>query len=244
MDYRLGLMCGIDLPIPSLQLLLHQPKIKEIAMIGEEEFFIGVQCLCIDKKNITKDERVLSEISNFQVFMTMMMDKESASRKKSVQQVLTLLFPDTQTLFTPNGCIFKTGDQVTVVDDNNFEELQSLLKWTFCLNKKSDELPEYNPKGKKAQEIADKIMRGRARVAKIKGQDKESIFTKYLSILTVGLNSMSLNELMELTMFQLYDLMERYQLYIAWDIDLRSRMAGAKPEKSPDNWMKNLYKDN
>ena len=54
MDLRLGLMCGIDLPIPELQATIHQPKIKEIAFVGEKDFFLGVQCLCIDKNiNIT-----------------------------------------------------------------------------------------------------------------------------------------------------------------------------------------------
>ena len=84
-------------------------------------------------------------------------------------------------------------------------------------------------------------MRGRKRVAQIKGQDNVSIFSQYLSILTVGLSSMSLQELMNLTMFQLYDLVERYQLYINWDVDMRARLAGAQPEERPDNWMKNIH---
>ena len=84
-------------------------------------------------------------------------------------------------------------------------------------------------------------MRGRKRVAEIKGETNNSIFASYLSILTIGLNSMSLDDLMNLTMYQLYDLYERYSLYINWDIDIRSRLAGAKPENQPDNWMKNLH---
>ena len=94
---------------------------------------------------------------------------------------------------------------------------------------------------KKAQEIAEKLMRGRKRVAEQNGQANASIFSQYLSILTVGLSSMSLQELMDLTMFQLYDLVERYQLYISWDIDIKSRLAGAKPDDKPDNWMKNIH---
>jgi hypothetical protein len=44
-------------------------------------------------------------------------------------------------------------------------------------------------------------MRGRQRVAELNGSANASIFSQYLSILTVGLSSMSLQELMELTMF-------------------------------------------
>jgi len=52
---------------------------------------------------------------------------------------------------------------------------------------------------------------------------------------------MSLSELMDLTMFQLYDLVERFGLYSSWDLDVKSRLAGGKPDKEPDNWMKSLH---
>ena len=99
----------------------------------------------------------------------------------------------------------------------------------------------FNPADKKAQEIAEKLMRGRQRVAEQKGSADVSVFSQYLSILTVGLNSMSLQDLMDLTMYQLYDLIERYMLYVNWDMDVRCRLAGGKPDSQPDNWMKTIH---
>jgi len=52
---------------------------------------------------------------------------------------------------------------------------------------------------------------------------------------------MSLDDILDLTIYQLYDLVERYSLYMNWDIDIRSRLAGAKPDQKPDNWMKNIH---
>jgi hypothetical protein len=52
---------------------------------------------------------------------------------------------------------------------------------------------------------------------------------------------MSLNDAINLTLYQFYDLIERYSLYINWDIDIRSRMAGAKGDKPIENWMKNIH---
>ena len=48
-DSTLALMTGVDIPIPELQIALHQPTIKEISYIGESDFFIGVQLLAINK---------------------------------------------------------------------------------------------------------------------------------------------------------------------------------------------------
>jgi hypothetical protein len=85
-------------------------------------------------------------------------------------------------------------------------------------------------------------MRGRARVAAQKGgQNNVSLFSQYVSTLTVGLSSMSMKDVMDLTVYQLYDLVERYMLYINWDIDMRSRLAGAKPDSPAENWMKNIH---
>ena len=241
MDWRLGLMCGIDLPIPDLQTTIHQPKIKEIAFVGEKDFFLGVQCLCIDKNVIANQgESLLVNTNNFQIFMTMMKEKEMVEKKDSVINVLSLVFPKYRTLFTPRSIILQ-GDTQIMIDDSNFEILQEYLKEIFCFKSSMSQDLGFNPANETAKKIADKLMRGRQRVAELNGSADASIFSQYLSMLTVGLDSMSLQDLMDLTMFQLFDLVERYQLYINWDIDIRSRLAGGKPDGKPENWMKNIH---
>ena len=241
MDLRLGLMCGIDLPIPDLQTTIHQPKIKEIAFVGEKDFFLGVQCLCIDKNVIANQgESLLVNTNNFQIFMTMMKEKEMVEKKDSVINVLSLVFPKYRTLFTPRSIILQ-GDTQMMIDDSNFEILQEYLKEIFCFKASMSQDLGFNPANETAKKIADKLMRGRQRVAELNGSADASIFSQYLSMLTVGLDSMSLQDLMDLTMFQLFDLVERYQLYINWDIDIRSRLAGGKPDGKPENWMKNIH---
>ena len=241
MDLRLGLMCGIDLPIPDLQTTIHQPKIKELAFVGEKDFFLGIQCLCIDKNVIANQgESLLVNTNNFQIFMTMMKEKEMVEKKDSVINVLSLVFPKYRTLFTPRSIILQ-GDTQIMIDDSNFEILQEYLKEIFCFKSSMSQDLGFNPANETAKKIADKLMRGRQRVAELNGSADASIFSQYLSMLTVGLDSMSLQDLMDLTMFQLFDLVERYQLYINWDIDIRSRLAGGKPDGKPENWMKNIH---
>lgn len=241
MDLRLGLMCGIDLPIPELQATIHQPKIKEIAFVGEKDFFLGVQYLCIDKNIIVNQgESLLVNTNNFQIFMTMMKEKEMAEKKDSVINVFSLIFPKYKTLFTPRSIILQSDTQI-MIDDSNFEILQEYLKEIFCFKSSMSQELGFNPANDTAKKIADKLMRGRQRVAELNGSANVSIFSQYLSMLTVGLDSMSLQDLMDLTMFQLFDLVERYQLYINWDIDIRSRLAGGKPDGKPENWMKNIH---
>ena len=240
MDYRLAMMCGTDLPVPECQLIIHQPRIKEISLLGEQEFFIGAQCLTLNKSMFVQDKEVLENINNFQIFMMVMNEKEAKDKRNATQQVLQLLLPSYKVLFTPRTLIFSQEGQNTIVDETNFEFFQEVLKLVFCAKNGPMDQQSFNPQNQKAREIAEKLMRGRARIAAEKGGSNSSVLSQYLSILTIG-TSMQLQNLMDLTMFQLYDLIERYDLYINWDIDLRSRLAGGKPDKHPDNWMKNLH---
>ena len=239
MDIRLALMCGSDIPIPECQLTIHQPKIKEIALIGESDFFTGVQTFCIDKKILIQDKALLENTNNFQIFMTIIQEKETADKKLPVQQILQLFFPEYKVMFTPRSLVLRSERANVVLDENNFDYVQQAMSDICCLKSGNNE--NFNPQDAKAKEIADKLMRGRQRVAAQKGESNTSIFTQYLSTLTVGLNSMSLQDLMDLTIYQLYDLMERYSLYMNWDLDIRSRMAGAQADSKPENWMKNIH---
>lgn len=240
MDTRLALICGTDIPVPECQLVLHQPRLEEIAFIGEQVFFVGVQTLCLHKSMFIEDKVVLMTTTNFQIFMTIMNEKEVRDKKEAVISVLTLVLPDYTVLFTPNSLIFKKDDLMITIDEDNFEIFQQALREIFCMSDGPMDQQAFNPANKKAKEIADKIMKGRKKVAELKGTSNASIFSQYISMLTIGLH-ISMLEMTKLTMFQLYDLVERYGLWVNWDIDLRSRLAGAKPDERPENWMKNIH---
>lgn len=233
-------MAGTDIPVPECQVVLHQPSISDISFIGEEDFFIGVQTLCLSKTMFIEDERVLEEVNNFQIFMTVMNDKSTADKKAAVRKVLSLVLPKYTVMITPKTILVKDNADSFMIDEDNFEPFQEALKLIFCAKTGPMNQQAFNPANAKAKEIAEKLMRGRQRVAAQKGELNASVFSQYLSILTIGLH-IPLTELLKTTMFQLYDLMERYTLYINWDIDIRSRLAGGKPENQPENWMKNIH---
>ena len=242
-DYQLGLMTGIDLPIPELETVIHQPTIKEISYIGEQDFFIGIQLLSINKELYVQDEKLLNNVTNFDIFMAIMNEKQVAEKKMAVEQVFTLLFPQSKIIFTPRSMVLNQNEKDIIINEENFEALQRIVKMQFCLKGSGQE--QFNPSGEKAREIAKKLMKARQRVAEqaMSGENgsSHSMFTQYLSIITVGFSSTSLREACNLTMYQLYDLIERYTLYLNWKLDLKTRLAGGKPDHPAENWMKNIH---
>lgn len=239
-DISLALECGIDIPFPQGQLIIHQPTMEEIAYVGEKNFLIGIQCLCIDKnQQEIQDKSLLDNISNFQIFMRLMQDPEAKDKKDIIIDVFSLIFPLKQIAFLPRSILFQEqGMEPLMIDENNFEDLQELIKIVFCMDKTSN---DFHPKGDKAQEIANKLKRARERVAAQRsGESSTNVFSQYLSVLSIALH-LSLNECKKYTMYQLFDFIERYTLYTSWDMNIRSRMAGAKIDKQPENWMKPIH---
>lgn len=240
MDYKLSLVTGKDIPIPECQLILHQPSLEEISLIGEDDFFVGIQTLTLDKKMFIEDKNVLDQVNNFQVFMTVMNDKSTKDKQKKVIAVLQLMGLG-KAAFTPQSLILtdEKGES-HLIDENNFEALQGVLKAITCATDGPMDQQAFNPADAKAKEIADKLMRGRARVAAQKGGRGGSMLGRYISILSVGLH-IPLTYLTKYTIFQLNDSVERYMLHINWDLDVRTRLAGGKPESHPDDWMKSIH---
>ena len=244
---KLQLMAGVDIPIPELQTSIHQPSIKEIAYIGELEYFSVLSTFFFNKELLMAQNPQgasnLAPMSNFQIFMTMINDVK-AVQKEDVLSVFTLLFPGYIAQFLPRSIFFsntKTQHSFTI-DENTFDALQIIVQAIggYNMSSKDKEL-NYNPADEKAAAIAAKLMKGRAKVAALKGEGQGGTLSKYVSILTVALQSMSLQNCLDLTIYQLYDLIERYGLYVSWDLDIRSRLAGGKPDSKPDDWMKNIH---
>lgn len=242
MDSRLALMTGAPIPIPECQITVHQPTMEEISYMGEEDFFIGVQTLTLHKSMFVKEggKDVLDNISNFQIFMMVMSEKETADKKHCTMQLLSILFPGYQALLTPQSLLLTKDNESVIIDENNFDNLQEVLRLVFCANQGAMDQQAFNPANDQAREIAEKLMRGRQRVAAQNGASNVSIFSQYISTLAVGLH-LDVLSLKRVTMFQIYDLMERFILHMNWDLDIKTRLAGGKPDSQPDNWMKNIH---
>ena len=242
MDITLALMCGTDIPVPELQLVFHQPKLKEISYIGEDAFFKGLQLVTIDKNFLFQDNSLLEDTTNFQIFMTIIQDQNSgASKKEVVKNLFQLVFPEYSLIISPQSLLLKReGQDTIIIDDNNFLLFQEWFKKIFEVTS-GDGQQSFNPGNEKAEEIAKKLMRGRKIAAEQKGGDNSNIFARYISVLTIGLNTMSLDDVINLTMFQLFDLIERYSLHLSWDLDIRAKLAGGGSDSKTEDWMKNIH---
>lgn len=247
---ELILQTGEDIPFPEGQLIIHPPKIREISLLGEDNFFMGCSLLNFSKeKFLNEQDKVnLNNKTDFDILMSILNDNKVNSiseMKNNAVMVLALLFPNYEIQFLEDEISFlDEKNNKGKIDNLNFNEFKKTLSVILCI-KNVNKDSEYKPKGELARKIAEKLKKGKEKIAKQKGiQENISIFSRYISILSVG-EGKDKNSLCNLSIYQLYDEFERYQLKLAYDLYVKKILAGANPEKmeAPEDWMKDIHSE-
>ena len=214
---ELLLLSGNDIPIEEIHLLLHQPTIKEIALIGEDKFFSGCEFLRFTKEKLSSEDRNrLENISNFEIIMSIMREKNPNVQKQvaCAMMVLSLLFPtySIHMNYDKMSIDLQQEEMTFSLNKNTYDTFVKVLNEILFLEG-GDTSTDYNPSGNLARQIADKLRDRQAKLAAAKGNDnqKVAILSRYVSILAVGENK-DMNSLLNYTVYQLFDEFKRYQL--------------------------------
>lgn len=241
---KLLLLSGNDIPFPIAGITIHQPKLKEIALINEDTFWRGCQLLKFNKDILQdKVKNDLSNQSNFNIIMSMVQDRSIQSQKARINllSILALIFPNYKIKLGNNiiQLFHSESQEMREINDDNFQRFKEILNEMFYLKENEQ---QYNPSGESAKRIAEQLMKGRQRKAKLAPHSDEiSLLSRYASILAVG-QQKDLNSLMEYTVYQIMDEFTRYQLKLNYDSWDRYRRAGATGLKDPEDWLKDIYK--
>ena len=249
MNNELLLLSGNDIPFPEARLIIHQPTLKEISYIGEEQFFVGCGFLDFSKKILAEQDKTnLSNLDDFDIFMSII-NSDAQEVKKSVESaklVLMLMFPLYDIEVRKDAIVFFAKEQEQgSITRQNFTDFKKILRNMFNLKMGQSQEEEYNPVGTMSQRIAQKFKDRQAKLLKLKNENIEkenrgiNILSRYVSILAVGAQK-DLNELMQYTVYQLFNEFQRYQLKMQWDAYVQAKMAGAKDLEEVDNWMIDL----
>lgn len=250
MKNELLLLAGSDIPFPEARVTIHQPTLKEIGYIGEKAFFMGCGFLDFSKNLLNETDKTrLDKYDDFDILMSIMVNGENAAKNtiEYALSVLSLIFPLYEVSVRKDtvAIILTKDEQEFYIDKTNFSKFKDVIVTMFNLNPGGSDSDKYNPQGDMATRIAEKFKKRQEQLNKAKEEiDPEkgvSILSRYASILAVGLQK-DLNDLMQYTVYQLYDEFQRFQLKIQWDAYIQARMAGAKDLEEVDNWMIDLKK--
>lgn len=239
------LLSGNDIPFVKANLTIHNPTLKEIGYVGEENFLNGYQLLNVSKNFLPEQDKVnLDVISNFDILIAILRERNAVMQKNRscVFMVLALLFPSYAISLEKNSIVFKKEgtEEQTFINKENFDDFQKILKQMFSFGSGEQE-SDFNPSGQLAKKIAERLKKRHEKLAKLdKESTKVDIYSRYASVLSIGL-CQNLEDILNYTPYQLFDQIERYHLKQDYDIYLQAKMAGAKDMKDPEDWMKDVH---
>lgn len=240
---ELLLLSGNDIPFLEAQITIHQPTIKEIAYIGEEAFFTGCELINFSKNILSEQDKMsLEDKTNFDILIAILRERNAVMQRNRdcVEMVLALIFPWHTIEISDTAIVLRKDNEEAMITNNNFEEFKSIFNQMFSFSRDNN-TREYNPSGELAKKIADKLRKRQQKLAEIKDtKQKIDIFSRYVSILAVGEHK-DMNDLLNYSVYQLYDEFERYRLKDHYDMYISAKMAGAKDLKEVEDWMKDIH---
>jgi hypothetical protein len=187
------------------------------------------------------DKNNLKNLNDFDIFMKIIKqkNKDVARSVDAAFMVLDLIFPLYEISVRENLIILKQNDKEYSINANNFNEFKKIISATFNLKIGEQGVADYNPSGDMSQRIANKLKKRHDYLNKMKNNSstennkKISILSRYASILAVGLQK-DFNDLMQYTVYQLYNEFQRFQLKVQWDAFIQAKMAGAQDLEDVD----------
>lgn len=229
-----------DIPFIEAQVNIHQPTIKEISLIGEEEFYTGYQFLTFNKNQLSKEDRdKLKDKTDFEVLIILMHNAEQRKYRDSAINLLTLLFPNYEVKLESSEIILRGSSGIVRLNSGNFNKFKEILTAMFDIEDSKYSSSSYNPADARAAKIAEKFKQAKMKRKGGKSQ-KIAVLSRYISILSVGLQK-DMNDLLEYSVYQLKDEFTRYQKKTQFDVYMQAKMLGAKNLDDIDNWMDDIH---
>lgn len=253
MMYKLDafqLITGRDIFIPEIQAKIHQPSIREISELGEEGFFESANLFFINSESVKEkikesaendlfDKNYIDLLNDYSILILFLNSDKELRIKFS--NIIKLIFPD-YTIFIENGeIIFEKEEKKSVVfSEENYRLLKDLIYQIFCFDKLAGS-SILNAQSALAKKIAEKMRKAKEKKAQLEseeGKEHKSVFSHYISILSVGIPGLNISTIQDLTIYQLYNQYERYTLKLQHETSFSAALAGSKGEIA--DWLKEI----
>lgn len=254
---ELLLMTGGEILLKDPLVKIQQPTMKQIALKGESEFFRSMNIFYIrpeplvefinQLETLGEDEKeiLLETITAYDnlLFVMQASTVDGTDKYKMVeltQSAFDLLIPEYRFNFDLQkkemSLISLKDSHSIVVDGELFMKIKSVAEQIFLLDKffGDSEKEELSPA---AQKIADKIAESERKIKEMNGEKEEgSYFARLLSIM--GMHG-DLDYLSNLTVYQLHNQFERFNLFTNYNQSVRASLAGATNVELVD-WYKKI----
>lgn len=265
---KLHILAGTPIPVRSMGTIIAQPKIREIAAIGEDKYFTVLSLFQkADKEDfkseilkaeeekfkeenpdleMTEDDKREIEFelditypSDFSVFIYLL--KTFPDLRSNFESFLYIIFPNLRKIaWAPTLNLTLSGREPIDFTEDMFTEVKDIVLSSLNYKTAEEKSAEFNPANNMASEIAEKIKRAKEkRNRETTANSTESPLADMSSILASSSN-LSIQEVMDMTYPQLVIQYERSSLLLGFVNQIRASAFGGLDPDDIIDWTKTL----
>lgn len=218
--------------------MIYSPTLRDIMEIGSRKFFHYIGLLTVNMQDISKEKVDISEI--MYLIATSLLDEEFF---QTLRQAFTFFTKEEIVLLPELECIqIGSLEEQRIFTKTNFLSFQKYIKAICALDRSLLEEKESDNVFVKA--IREKIEKGQALVAKIKGQNTESStleLTDLISSFLAKATEVDMSTILDMPYYAFQIQFRRMQMIEEYDVNIRSALAGAKiPQDELKHWIRKI----
>ncbi len=236
-------LCGLPLFLNDLE--IYPVIVKEIVEIGDSKYnyylMVTTGIHDIMESTIDDQESIKKELlkkSDFEICL-----------------VLCIIYPEFEKqlceaieFFIKKNVIFNKeleqfeiydGDKILqIINKDNYEQLVQIIKFQNYLNKHEEPVPA----NKRARELQEKKKKAQEQINRLKQKDHKPLtIADYISIVNSKNNNIDIKKCLNMTIYCLYDYLERLALIDNYNVGIKQLLAGAKPNQvNLKHWLSQL----
>lgn len=251
--------------VPNCNIVVEQPKVKDILIFGETNFFTMLELFSnIDKffEPLKEENPQFAELNTFQMLLEFLQVPESKQLKDDLIIFFSLICPLYTIQFDKTGIKFLVHDEEKnkdlvrgMLNQMTYKDFGQTIKELFSAETAlaSDGLDynvdENNPQ---AVALAKQLREGREKAARFKGErshtkEKSSVIGNMCSILSVAFGQ-TIDAFLNLTLFQLFNTFHRWTLKRQYDMYEQGVLLNPwvskddiKEDDVPKDWTSDFY---
>ena len=221
--------------------LIYPAFMRDIAQVGVDEFYKLLQHITIHPPALSQK---LKGVSGYKFLLEQSGDAEYA---KITREAISFFLHE-DCLILADAKVLALGGapgegKFQIVTEEEFGLIQDMIRQQHWLAPVIVRRAEGDT-GKKAQEILDRIARGKQTVANLKKTQGDGLsLSDIVGSLTVAVPGLNMLNIWDLTYYAFYDQFHRFQQKEAYDANSRAALAGAKiPKDKLKSWVRPIEK--
>lgn len=200
----------------------------------EQDYFIALQVFRMNKESLKITSPEVTDWAVLNESLTQQIDG-IPDLKDLIVRFLRLFVAKIN--FGPRSFIIPTKDGMANIEPEQLGELQALVGRVGGAHLLKPNEEEFRPINRQAAAIAEKMKKARARLRAQQPQNTSRGFiSRYIRAVSTA-TSNTLQDTCNMTLYQLDQAMQTYLAYEAYDLEVRSRLAGAKGDDKLIHWM-------